>query len=119
MSQEVGLDFLGRVVIGEQTHPLTRVFILNSSPAHPAFIAVYIPVKKTTELALLAPITSWTKSRRPRVDPHVVTLTDDTTITIFSVSGCGCGSPLKKINYTLAVRDWDSQPTELPAVVDA
>lgn len=101
---------LGRIVGPDDLAvPLARIFVFGAG-TRPSFTGIYKPVKRITEQVVLTEIISFTKSRKPRIEPHIIQLAGDQQIQVYSVSGCGCGSPLKKINYNLALTDWDANP---------
>lgn len=100
------LNQIGTAVSSDWSLTLSRVFVFDAYDGHPGYAAVYVASGGQTVLHDIAYITSFTRSRSARREPHIIETESGDTWQVRQ-AGCGCGSPLKKMNWTQVVNDYN------------
>lgn len=101
------LDAIGKVVTPSFTEPVSRIFVFEPWEDLPGFASVYIGRSNRPFLLATTPITNFTNTRYPRREPYRLTLPDDSEWQIYK-GGCGCGSPIRRLNIRMALDDYES-----------
>lgn len=100
------LNEIGTVRTNEFTHAVARTFVFDAHDGRPGFVATYIAKGDQAVLYSIRPISEFRRSRIPRSTPHIAVTEDgDWKMTR---SGCGCGSPIKKVTWTRVLKDWEA-----------
>lgn len=98
------LDMIGKLITPTETLLSARVFVFGPVDSQPGFVMVYVAKDGKPALELSSTIDSFTRSRHPRREPH--TISTPTQTWDVSLAGCGCGSPIKRMIYNTASKDW-------------
>ena len=122
------LNQIGKVTLADQVLPVARMFIFAADPdtSSPSFAAVYVAKDGGVELVASANVIDYNPRQRvTRRQPAIVTVASpsDPTLTeqwTLLTGPCGCGSPIKRMNWTQALADHDAGliNTDVGATVD-
>lgn len=101
------LDAIGSLTSPGFTAKTSRAFVFGPSGDRPSFIAVYTEVSGKATLSRSGEVVEFVRSRIPRRDPHMIKMASGEEWS-FAVVGCGCGNPVRRVNWTQAIKDLDA-----------
>lgn len=107
------LDTIGTVRAPDFNETVARIFVFGEMDGQPGFVTVYTAQGGKTVLAHLAPLISFDRSRMPRRQPAHAATIDAGTWEILK-AGCGCGSPIRRMNSSQALKDVEAYLAEHP-----
>lgn len=108
------LDIIGRLKTPHMELKAVRAFVFGEQDGLPGFLAVYKASGGQPVLHTVMTITGFERSRLQRQIPHTLTTTEGETWEIW-LEGCGCGSPIKRINWSKAHEEGLQQLSLAPA----
>lgn len=100
------LDEIAHIVTPSFTAQVARVFVFDAWEGTPGFVSVYVGKEGKPHLLRREYIASFTRSRRPRREPHIIIL-ESGEEWLCHKGGCGCGSPIKQVNTRRALSDYE------------
>lgn len=109
------LDDIVRVVTPAFTEAVARIFVFDEWEGTPGFASIYVARKSNPYLLAIEPIASYSRSPRPRREPHIITLGSGDEWFCYK-GGCGCGSPIKRLTTRLALADYSKSPLSTPTI---
>lgn len=113
MSIQPTLNQIGKTTASGLTYLTSRMFVVEADPETGAegYVVVYIAKDGVAVPAHMAKLVSFTRSRYPRREPHLVevqTAEGETEVWECTLAGCGCGSPIKRVTWTTALKDYEA-----------
>lgn len=118
MPQQPTLSIIARTKIADAVYQITRVFVFEADPETGAegYVVVYIAQEGKAIPILIGKLISFTRSQYQRREPHLIDVgvAGETVMVESTLAGCGCGDPVKGVNWTTALKDYEASLVPAP-----